>query len=102
MTRSTRTLSWNRKLIWGLLLSGVILALHEAVLPLCLYEVPVPPPATLCAWPSADAQMTDLGYFLRPDETCFYDLRPGARYSYHNSVWDVVNESGMRGPNIPR
>jgi lysophospholipase L1-like esterase len=102
MNRSTRALSWHRKLIWGLLVSGVIVSLPEALLRLCLFEVPVPPPATLCAWPSADAQMTDLGYFLRPDMTCFYDLRPGARYSYEDGPADVINESGMRGPNIPR
>jgi lysophospholipase L1-like esterase len=46
--------------------------------------------------------MADLGYFLQPDEACFYDLRPGSRYGYRDIAMDVINENGLRGPDIIR
>lgn len=95
-----RALSWRRKLFWGLLCTFVALGIPEIVLRLCLFRIRIPAPATVYAWPAADAQMNDLGFFLQPDEHCFYDLRPGVRYSYRNTPMDVINSAGLRGPDI--
>jgi lysophospholipase L1-like esterase len=77
------------------------LSIPEIALRLCLFEVQLPPPATVCAWPAADAQMADLGYFLQPDPASFYDLRPGAQYGYRTAAMDTINRHGFRGPDLP-
>src|SRR5262245_24432140 len=44
--------------------------------------------------------MQDLGYFLQPDPHAFYDLRPGAQYSYFGTPMDTINPDGFRGPSV--
>ena len=97
-----RVLSWKRKLFLGLLISGLVLCIPEVVLRICLFEIAVPEPAVVCAWPAADQDMQDLGYFLQPDKDCFYDLRPGARYTYLGTPMDNINSRGFRGPVLAR
>src|SRR5262245_16666817 len=94
--RVRRALGWKRKVVWGLLVTAIAFGVPEMALRVCLFRVRIPAPATVYAWPAADAQMDDLGFFLQPDENCFYDLRPGARYSYRNSTMDVINAAGFR------
>ena len=76
----------------------LVVGLPELLLRLILFRVDVPRPGTVCAWLAVDEELQDLSYFLMPDEHCFYDVRPGAHYSYFATPMDAINRDGFRGP----